>query len=234
MFTTIHRSKLSKCELCHLFGATILCSYESCDRCFHFPCASKLGWKYDVSGSKFYCLEHKYLDAEAVNDDVEAHPNKDTSDQRKRNTSHPSASSAAVIESSDDESKSGVSSSLIPEIHDPAPQTIDIQLTAPNTNLKSYLVRLGRLSRETVSDLWNVSFFATTLEDSSARVLSIASTEPDPINSFEVGDMVRSVNGYRIGSREMDTLHKFFKFLNQQVEVLLEIRRIPKPNAIWD
>ena len=96
------------------------------------------------------------------------------------------------------------------------------------------ILRLGRISRESIRDKWNVEFYATCIDNSNDRILTIASTIPDPFDQFEEGDVVKSVNGMRIGSSNLDTLQKFYVFINQQVEVLLEVRRVLESSSPWN
>lgn len=95
------------------------------------------------------------------------------------------------------------------------------------------VLRLGRISRKSIRDRWNVEFYATCIDNSNDRILTVASTIPDPFDQFNEGDVVKSVNGIRIGSANLDTLQKFYVFINQQVEVLLEVRRIRDSSSPW-
>ena len=116
--------------------------------------------------------------------------------------------------------------------------SIPIPLTSNFRSFKAgggrSVLRLGRISRNSIRDRWNVEFYATCIDNSNDRILTVASTIPDPFDQFNEGDVVKSVNGIRIGSANLDTLQKFYVFINQQVEVLLEVRRILDSSSPWN
>jgi hypothetical protein len=238
-----------ECVDCHQIGATIVCSIEFCDLSYHFPCASNLGWNFDESESAFTCPKHKASSSDGVTRSTDDETQSFRADgllgnlgsltqvevhHRLEASVNPPSQDVAVVETSEDE----LDGLPLPDYplpsRDPKALTIDIPLAPVDkkyrANGRRYVARLGRIARETVHDRWNVDFFATH-EDSSARILTIASTVPDLL---EVGDIVRSVNGIRIGSSELDTLQKFLTFLSQEVEVFLEVRRFcTNPYSVW-
>jgi PHD-like zinc-binding domain len=242
VFATVNGSRYSECATCHQIGATILCSDETCSRCYHFSCASSLGWKCDENESKFFCPTHTEPSASVEMIPTTSKLKSSSTDEVVHENTHISANplesnDVAVIESSEDESDNMQLSDIPSENQDPASLPIDIPLALIDRNYKTngrrFVARLGRIARETVSDRWNVDFFATSTEDSSARVLTIASTIPDPFDVFEQGDIIRSINGIRVGSDGMDTLQKFFTFLSQEIEVMLEVRRFSS-SSFWN
>ena len=96
-----------------------------------------------------------------------------------------------------------------------------------------WISRLVRVSRKSAQDLWNIDLYATCLEGSVSRVLTVARTVPDPVDQLEEGDIVRAINGKKVGSGELDSLSKVFSFLRGEVEVLLEIQRLRGQDNPW-
>jgi hypothetical protein len=199
-----------------------------------------LGWNYEESGNKFFCHKHK-LDHSSERDSVlDTDANKEGIDSKsfhdttvKNDVNH-----IVPIDSSDDELDPQASPDVPSTKNDMVAFSINIPLTS---NFKGYksnggrsILRLGRISRDSIRDRWNVEFYATCLDNSNARTLTVASTIPDPYDQFEEGDVVKSVNGMRIGSAHLDTLQKFYMFINQQVEVLLEVYRIHDSSSPWN
>jgi PHD-like zinc-binding domain len=241
VFSTVDRSRFSQCVKCSQFGATIRCSGPSCSDNYHFPCACQLGWKYDENGTDFFCAKHKELSDNSIRstDDGESQSNPRVIDTPviPATADDNITKSVVVIDSSDDELEKQPIPDVSPAIHDPTAFSVDIPLASSLKGYKfngsRYTLRLGRLSRKSVHDRWNVEFYATCIDNTSARVLTIATTDPDPFDQFEEGDIIKSVNGIRIGSKDMDTLKKFFMFINQQVEVLVEVRRHRGSSFLW-
>jgi hypothetical protein len=205
-----------------------MCSFPSCSDGYHFPCACKLGWNYEESGNKFFCPTHNagQYSGIQVNANEGAIDSQSFHDASVRNDT----SNVIAIDSSDDDELDPQPSPKAPSVKK---DTISLSISIPLTsNVKGFtsngtrsILRLGRISRESIRDRWNVEFYATCLDNSNDRVLTVASTIPDPFDQFEEGDVVKSVNGLRVGSKHLDTLQKFYVFINQQVEVLLEVHR---------
>lgn len=243
------------CASCGLSGATIRCSSQTCGMCYHFLCAENQGWNFDKQGQKFQCSKHVQavrsiatlenpddvvnktqpevsvsIDATDVNIDTPRSLDADPSDLL-------TLSAAVVVDSSDEDS--GDSHGMEDNDGSEAPLPFDIPL-AFNTSLSSKfdgsrrgVVRLVFISRETVHDQWNVDLFATCTEGSAERVLSVAGFVADLFDQLEEGDIVRAINGIRVGSPDLDTLPKVLKFLNQEVEAMLEVRRIRTLATQW-
>lgn len=55
----IRRSRLFKCHLCSLKGATVGCYQSNCRQILHVPCALKLGWKPSLAQKDYYCAAHR-------------------------------------------------------------------------------------------------------------------------------------------------------------------------------
>ena len=231
VFDTVNRSRYSECNACQGIGATVLCSFPSCSHGYHFPCACKMGWNYEESGIKFLCPKHN-MDLSSENAVLDSNVNEGVVESQSfyGATVKNDVSNIVAIDSSDEELDPHASLDDHCSKKDVIAYSIDVPLTSNfkgnNLNGSRSIVRLGRISRNSVRDRWNVEFYATCLKNSSDRILTVASTIPDPFDQFEEGDVVKSVNGMRIGSINFDTLQKFYMFINQQVEVLLEVRRI--------
>jgi hypothetical protein len=238
VFATVDRSRYSKCVICCRVGATVLCSSALCGQCYHFSCASKLGWNFEES-TTFLCPNHNDADLSVdalVRSDVLESKSENNGDDIPNPTKSAEIDGGNVvaIDSSDDELEIQASRNVPLTKQGSMPFPITIPLAPPMINSKGMcnrsVLRLGRISRESTRDRWNVEFYATCVDNSSARILTIATARHDPIDHFEEGDIVKSVNGIRVGSMNMDTLQKFFSYINHQVEVLLEVRRLLQPS----
>ena len=239
VFDTVDRSRYSECTACQVFGASVLCSAPSCSNCYHLPCAIKLGWDYEENGNKFFCVKHnvalssvsEVLDSKAPEKGVDSQI---IHGMHNKNTE----GNIVAIDSSDDELERQASPDCSSAKKDLITFSIAIPLTFNDKSYKSSggrsIVRLGRIARDSIRERWNVEFYATCIDNSHDRILTIASTIPDPFDQFEEGDVVKSINGMRIGSANLDTLQKFYLFINQQVEVLLEVRRVLGSSSCWN
>lgn len=230
VFDTVDRSRYSECTACQGIGASVLCSAPSCSNCYHLPCACKLGWNYEESENKFFCPKHN-LELSSARDVMASKPDEEAVDKV-------GGGNIVAIDSSDDELEQQTDH----DIPSPNKDLIAFSIAIPLTfNFRGYkssggrsILRLGRIARDSIRDKWNVEFYATCIDNSNDRILTVASTIPDPFDKFEEGDVVKSVNGMRIGSSNLDTLQKFYVFINQQVEVLLEVRRILESSSPWN
>jgi PHD-like zinc-binding domain/PHD-zinc-finger like domain len=257
VFTAIDRAQT--CTSCGEAGATIRCSNHSCGLCYHFVCACNLGWNFDKQEPTFRCLEHREgvsssvvtLSANDVNHNLQhslfaagAHDkNRDEPRSLGTDVSRPLAKarvSVVVVDSSDDDSddlqdsdskdETGTSEAVA------LPASIPLALPSMKNKLngtRQGIVRLVRITRETVHDRWNVDLYATCSEGSAARVLTVASSVPDPYDQLEAGDIVTAFNGIRVGSPELDSLQKAFAFLSREIETMLEVRRYQRPATQW-
>jgi hypothetical protein len=242
VFNTVDRSRSSQCVRCCQFGATIRCSNPTCSDYYHFPCACQVGWKYDENGTEFACPKHSDLtDTSMISASEESRQRNPVDIDTPRNPTNSDETDvhgAVVVDSSDDEVENQPTPDDSPVTRGPMTFSVDIPIASSlknyNFNGSRYTLRLGRLSRTSIQDRWNVEFFATCLDNTPARILTIATTVPDPFDQFEEGDIIKSVNGIRIGSEQMDTLKKFFVFLNQEIEVLVEVRRQRGSTSVWN
>lgn len=245
VFTAIDRAQ--NCASCGKKGATIRCSNNSCESCYHFLCAQNLSWNFDKQGATFCCLEHredlsKSSAATTKQSFSVSAPDKKIDAPRSVGTdaSRPlPTADVIVIDSSDDESL-GLQNADIKEAAKEAstlPATIPLAHICFNGKLDGNRrgnVRLVRISRKSVHDRWDVDFYATCEADSVTRVLTVASAGPDPFDQLEEGDTVRAINGINVGSPELDSLQKVFAFLSREIEVMMEVRRVPRPGTQWD
>jgi PHD-like zinc-binding domain len=94
-------------------------------------------------------------------------------------------------------------------------------------------VRLARLSRAATGSPWNLELYAINIEGSSQRWLSVAAPAKDSFPDLQAGDVISAINGVSIGSKQLSTLEKVFKFLNHQVEIFVEFRRMQTSANLW-
>lgn len=253
VFNAIDRAQA--CALCEKAGATIHCSNHSCGLCYHFLCADNLGWNFDKLGPTFRCLDHRESpsstlvtsNASNANHSLRhglfspgrPHEKLDTPRSHDTDPSGPSKTTGVVIiDSSDDDSEDPQEIDDKEKTQDTStlPADIPLALTSWNSKLdgnRRGIMRLGRISRETVHDRWNVDLYATCIEGSAERVLTVASSIADPFDQLEEGDVVKAINGTRVGSPELDSLQKVFAFLSQEIDAMLEVRRIQRPATQW-
>jgi hypothetical protein len=207
IFTAMEHAQ--KCSGCEKFGATIACSNQSCSLCYHYRCAEATGWSFKKRGQQFCCALHKEESSEEGKFDIEAELA-----EMKMNK----------LEIEDNMQYNA------PTIED-VTSTLDIPLMFPRYMKMEYVVRgmdairLVRISRKSLQNLWNFDLYATTRgpERGGTRVLAIASSKADEYDPLFEGDLVRSINGVCIGSSLLDTVEKVLAFLSREIEILIEV-----------
>jgi len=248
VFTAVDRAQT--CTSCGKSGATIRCSDQSCGLRFHVLCAEKLDWNFDKAGPKFRCISHRERPSLRARADGHSNNSKTkpafhhtlfSAGASERTADRPSnydvVGSLHPLETTDSESADSSEDDDAEETDQkttkaasPTKVTSDIPLaffrfSKKQDGIRRSTVRLVRLFRETVSHRWNVDFFASKSGGSSYRVLTVASSVPDPFDELLEGDVVLSINGVRIGSPALDSLSKVFAFLSREVEVMVEVQR---------
>jgi len=249
VFTAIDRARGNKCCSCKKPGASALCSESSCSQCFHFICAQDSGWNFEKQGPKFRCPKHRE-DSFAYGAQSGKDGNGTASSLRSAQHSLPQENgdgtisegvtallNGAVDNEDDDETDYPelTVSMLDKKYEETALMPSDIPLALRPTRRRDSLWKpmLVRVTRKSIQDRWNVELFATCLEGSLSRYLTVASTFPNPVDQLEDGDIVRAINGVKVGSKELNSLSKVFSFLSREVDVLLEIGRYRGQENPW-
>lgn len=254
VFTAIDRARGYKCCSCMRPGASALCSEPSCSQCFHFLCAQDSGWNFKKRGAKFCCAKHREESFES-----EPQPGKGGAvsslpsvqhkfSDGKDSTAYENATGSfsqgvttvigGAVDTEDDED-SDVPDCTVCMLDENNEETAlmpsDITLAVGPTRGRDslWIPMLVRITRKSIQDRWNVELFATCLEGSLARYLTVVSTVPNPVVQLEEGDIVRVINGVKVGSKELNLLSKVFSFLSKEVDVCLEIDRLRRQENPW-
>jgi hypothetical protein len=254
VFTAIDRAQ--NCVSCGKNGATIRCSNHPCKNCYHFMCAEILGWNFGKQGLTFRCLDNWDgacssaipSNADDMNNSVQhglfsAGPcdrNLDAPRILSMGASRTPTKTDVVIvvDDSEDDSEVVQEADITDRTKETAtlPANVPLALTSSSSKLEDNrrgIVMLGRLSRKTVHERWNIDLYATCAKGSASRVLTVASSASDPFDQLEEGDIIRAINGIIVGSPELDSLQKVFAFLSCEIEVMMEVRRVPRPGTQW-
>lgn len=246
VFTAVDRSQ--NCSSCGKSGATVRCSDQSCGSHFHVLCAENLDWNFDKLGPKFRCNLHREnslpAQAESQLNDNEPKPafhhalfsvgaSERTTDKPSNYDVHTAihpfemteSESADTSDEDFEKSDQKTKAVIAAEVSSDIPLALFWFNKKPD-GMRQTTVRLVRLFRETVSHRWNVDFYASKSGGTTHhRVLTVASSVPDPFDELVEGDVVLSINGHRIGSPALGSLSKVFAFLGQEVEVMVEVQR---------
>lgn len=87
-------------------------------------------------------------------------------------------------------------------------------------------IRLVRIERSSRNELWNISF--QVLQEKGSSFLSVAASSKanqDNIASLQVGDIIISINGIKIGSRKLNCLRRVLSKLKEEVGLMMEVLR---------
>ena len=244
VFTAVDRARSNKCPVCMKSGASVLCGDSTCTQCFHVPCAAATGWKFDQQGLKFHCTDHRNKFAQsysdtgpiALLDKKPSLPNGKPGDTD--GTNHNGKCDLEYATDDDDSEVPEVTMSIFKELtEETAWMPADIPLTPHPVRRRDsrWVPKLVRLARRSLRDRWNVDLFATCLDGSLDRVLTIAAatTTANPVDPLEEGDIVRAINGVKVGSKELHTLGKVVAFLGREVELILDIHRRQNQENPW-
>jgi hypothetical protein len=243
IFTALDQSKT--CIKCARQGATVGCADPSCDQAFHLQCARKSGWNFEKRGKLFRCEIHRNRASETKAGKAESNgpSNGNASGLLQHNllaqfgatpresrvdvpsnldmggTMAPGFSAETDMkgahETSDtDESFLGEDGLGI--------EVMDVPLSYDVSDSK----RLVRVQRSSRNELWNISFKVLPMNNSSSVLAVAAATkDQDDLLSLQVGDIVVSINGMRIGSEELKCLRDVLFRLKQEVDLMMEVLR---------
>jgi hypothetical protein len=234
----VNRSATMECCVCKSTGASIGCNHDNCYRCFHFKCAEGTGWKFEEDGKEFYCDLHRPDDSAPSLRQAKGSTQESTFQHDLFASSSPSQGMDASRDNADPRWSPGQTAAFSDD--GPDPETLEEMVRAGKLTCASAGddgddlrtkpggtpgARLVRLRRPSTGERWNLELRAAPVGASGGEsVLLVESGRADDpaIDSVE-GRAVRSINGHRIGSRELDTVQKVVRRLAQEVDVLMEL-----------
>ena len=252
IFQAIDRSQA--CVKCAGPGATVACIHPSCNQCFHIPCARRSGWNFEKRGPDFRCDTHRNRKQSEPQTDSAEPAKSDTvsttngslgvesfqhnllaqfgatavggaplagprvgvpSNLDMGGTTKPilSASKTEIESESSDSEESFPGEDDVGEVMD--------------TLLSGYIgwsKRDIKVARSSHDQPWNLSLKVVRLDDSGTSVLAAASSGKDG-DSLQAGDFVVSINGTKIGTRDLKTLRMVLSRLKQEVELIVQVVR---------
>jgi Flavin containing amine oxidoreductase/PHD-like zinc-binding domain len=232
----VNRASSMQCCICKSPGASIGCNHETCFRCFHFKCGESTGWKFEDDGKEFYCDLHR-------SDDVAPSWKRsngaasETSLQHALFSTSPSqqkGQSRSHVDDSLDASKNADRTGRLDDSDADEEQIRAGKLTrwnvsegeaAASANSPPGASKLVRLQRPSLKDCWNVELQILPVDDATSQLWidSTPAADDPPSEPSVTFGKVKSMNGYEIGSRELDTVPKVVKRLSQEVDVFVEL-----------
>lgn len=241
VFTAIDLAR--KCERCGESGATVTCSDPSCRLSYHFSCAEELDWKFEKQGPKFSCMLHR-----------RKHRKPDEQKQGSVGILGNGAASGGIFQhalfsmsASDDPSSTDMPSNLDIGGATPFDESESVLLSSDSSEddaevedvtgkigVLTPLVegstrhesRLVRVHRPSVNEPWRFELNATLQPTMNKSALSVAACpNHDPFDGLQVSDIIKKINGAKIGSSDFDSLEKVLSQLGQEVDVMMEIDR---------
>lgn len=243
VFSAIDLSK--KCGACGRSGATVSCSDQSCRLSYHFACAKELDWKFGKQGPKFKfsCLLHRkthrkpneqrhapalILGNGAPSSGIFQHalfsmtasddPSANMASNLDIGGSTPFDESESVMLSSDSSEDDSV---VVAEN-----VTGKIGELTPLVEGRMHESRLVRVYRPSVSEPWRMELNAILQPTTEKSALSVAACPShDPFDGLQEGDIIRAINGAKVGSSDFDSLEKVLFQLGQEVDVMMEVDR---------
>jgi hypothetical protein len=236
--------KAKPCIKCAGQGATVGCSNTSCDCTFHVQCARKSGWNFEKRGKNFRCEIHRNRKA------ADVISGKETGDESKEenpsglfqhnllaqfgatplarvsvpgNLDMGGTSAPGPPAEPDQEEIEGSSESdeSFPGVDGLGIEVMDVPLTCDIPGSK----RLVRVERSSRIELWNISIQVLQIDNSSVLSVAAASKNQDDFFSLQDGDLIVSINGTKIGAKELRSLRDVLFRLKQEVDVMLEVIR---------
>jgi len=236
----VNRSASLKCLSCGKSGASIGCNDEHCQSVYHFRCAEQTNWNFENDGKEFYCEVHRPEGAGTGTSSLNPAAN------GEEGVRHALFSSLSGDEPNDDKNTNDDNgprpspSNAAESVRAPGSETAAAfdtigRLTSDlGPEQQSLGTRLIRLRRPSLKDRWNIKLESKPLPGGSGRKLAIQSALTiasakcdDPFEPFVKGDIILSINGEKIGSAELDSVHKVVARLGQEVDVMMEVQSPP-------
>jgi Flavin containing amine oxidoreductase/PHD-like zinc-binding domain len=231
----VNRASSMQCCICKSQGASIGCNYGNCFRCFHFKCGEGTGWKFEDDGKEFFCDLHR--------------SNEDTPSWKRSNgaksesslqhalfstsTNQQKGLGRSPVQTVDNVSNQATSTSRLEESDTDEEQIRAGKLTrwnageseaATSGNSLPGASQLVRLQRPTVNDCWNLELQILPVDEANSQLwLDSSQAADDAPGETAAFGKVKSMNGYEIGSSELDTVPKVVKRLSQEVDVFVEL-----------
>ncbi|GKY98191.1 hypothetical protein MPSEU_000776900 [Mayamaea pseudoterrestris] len=216
----VNRGLLVDCHVCGQPGATIDCHDLQCNQSFHYACASKTGWKFEAYGKEFLCNEH----CDKINNMLTTN---DGTFQHDLLTRVP-VGSMSVDDKEMNETDEQISGTgkLATVPNGTTLSTIrSARLTRNGLDDEySTSTRLVRITRSSKENMWNLELQIDRLGEIDKHLLLVAQSKADqPYDGPVVGDVIRSINGWEIGSAKLDTLEKVLHILNDQIDIVMQV-----------
>lgn len=242
IFTALHQSRT--CIKCAQMGATIGCTDNSCNQAFHLHCATLSGWNFEKRGKLFRCEIHRNrtLDTKAGRDEPTQSSNENAPSSLQHNLlTHLGAmprdsrveipsnldiggeapQGSAEADKGGDYENSDTDESFLGE-DGVGIEVMDVALSYDVPGTK----RIVRVERSSTNEIWNISFKVLRIGDSRDVISVVATTKTnDDVFALQVGDIVVSINGTRIGSAQLKCLRDVMFRLKQEVDLMMEVIR---------
>eukprot|EP00566_Odontella_aurita_P003658 CAMPEP_0113534128 /NCGR_PEP_ID=MMETSP0015_2-20120614/4991_1 /TAXON_ID=2838 /ORGANISM="Odontella" /LENGTH=1331 /DNA_ID=CAMNT_0000433263 /DNA_START=92 /DNA_END=4088 /DNA_ORIENTATION=- /assembly_acc=CAM_ASM_000160 len=241
IFSAANRAKT--CFWCQKNGATIQCS--ACSRHFHYCCAEDTGWRFKQHERKFSCSLHRNNDSIHTSERQQLGSDspgwlagiKSTQPHNISRARHDLPSNAADTshdsfreeewDSSESEETDEItideSAMMSPFDQDPHKSNMLIA--------RLYRVHMSsNISRPLPSDAWNLPLCVDREATKGTTTLRVALVKGKACHpSFEAGDILLSLNGSKIGSRNLKTFAKVLMLLRDSTGLNVEYLRRSKP-----
>jgi len=212
IFTALDRAQT--CKFCGAGGAAVVCSFPGCSTHTHVPCMEK----------HFSCVYEKSTDFRCP-----YHSGQQPPIERNNTTDN-----HVSVDTDSDVDKEGASGMKHEDESRVLDLDTDVYVLHSSEPVYSHEVLLTRIKRLSTASKWNVDLGVSCLlrdgatQNSETRLkayLSLSMQRSASFDDVKDGDIVKSINGWEIGSNGFDTLSKVLNRINQEVEVVLEIYR---------
>jgi monoamine oxidase len=231
------KSRSKRCTECGEAGATVVCTESSCDKHYHIPCCSRVGWNFERRGIDFRCEEHRVGAAMKVAESARsgglfqhslfAGPGPGT---LQNGSSVTAQEKGPTIQSPENElqalskmfamndqmnekateNTSDPSYSSDEDDNDVMSQRFSI-LDLPLEDLESVLVQ-----RESDRDPWGIGVSLVSREGNQ-NVLSVVKSSEE--HDLAKGDTIVSVDGVKVGSTPVSNLSEVLAVMKQKVSL---------------
>jgi hypothetical protein len=216
-FDTIDKAEI--CDYCGHKGGSITCSDPSCDSIYHYPCAVNLDWDFDTMGP-FCCPMHRNQGK------IDNEPICRTSMQLLHPTpSHVEDSNSHTIPSEPCNTLEKITSCLDDDELD-LTKAREYELSfqgRPNEMTES---RLIRVTRQSLKDLWNLQLTIDLMLTGKYQILVSSCNSSNPLNGLHDGDIIKAINGIKVGNPQMNSMNKVFATLSRQTDIMFEVERV--------
>ena len=247
IFNAIDLSR--ECTRCTRPGATIDCSDENCQNCYHFGCAAGLNWNFDWK-PRFRCPVHRQKRPGLAVKHEETHAS--SSDAPHDLFQHALFSHESVDMNESTPANHGVGAQSMSVDHvvvdeeasftDEASEFSKEEsfssdpIRRPLSSMKGLLndSRLVLVQRNSLHDHWNISFSLTKDKQRNLQYLSFAKDyEGDGVDVIDEGSVLVAINGTKVGTSSLKTLEDVLVMLKQENELMVEVQgSLPRPDQV--